>query len=233
MAKVDIVAQHGWGFGADCWDGWRELLPADFALHCIDRGYFGRETTDSPPRPHIIVAHSLGLHLLAPELIASAELLVVLGGFRHFHAADEHQARRSRRMVRLMLARLEHEPTALLADFYNLCGIREASSVSVDVGGCGIVEVSSLAIDRLHEDLELLQQSVLKMEWLFTGMQILILHGVDDRIVPLVRAEELHGLLTGSALRVFSGAGHALPVSHAQECWQQLARAWCLRHPLQ
>ena len=120
MAGVDVVAQHGWGFGAWCWDRWRDVLPAGFALHCPDRGYFGPAVAVAA-QPRIVLVHSLGLHLLSPQLWA-AELIVVLSGFRSFHSPCARQARRSRRTVEQMLARLEREPAALLADFYARCG---------------------------------------------------------------------------------------------------------------
>ena len=85
MAVVDVVAQHGWGFGAWCWDRWRDVLPANFALHCPDRGYFG-PAVEVAVRPRIVLAHSLGLHLLSPQLWAAAELIVVISGFRSFHS---------------------------------------------------------------------------------------------------------------------------------------------------
>ena len=120
MADVDVVAQHGWGFGAWCWDRWRDVLPAGFALHCPDRGYFGSPVAVAA-RPRIVLAHSLGLHLLSSQLWA-ADLIVVISGFRSFHSACARQTRRSRRTVEQMLARLEREPAALLADFYARCG---------------------------------------------------------------------------------------------------------------
>ena len=130
MAVVDVVAQHGWGFGAWCWDRWRDVLPANFALHCPDRGYFG-PAVEVEARPRIVLAHSLGLHLLSSQLCATAELIVVISGFRSFHAASARQARRSRRTVEQMLVRLEREPAALLADFYARCGAPSDSDSTV------------------------------------------------------------------------------------------------------
>ena len=130
MAVVDVVAQHGWGFGAWCWDRWRDVLPANFALHCPDRGYFG-PAVEVKARPRIVLAHSLGLHLLSSQLCATAELIVVISGFRSFHSASARQARRSRRTVEQMLVRLEREPAALLADFYGRCGVSLKSDSTV------------------------------------------------------------------------------------------------------
>ncbi len=213
MAGVDVVAQHGWGFGAWSWNHWRDLLPAGFVLHCPDRGYFGPAVAVAA-QPRIVLAHSLGLHLLSPQLCAAAELIVVIGGFRSFHSPCARQARRSRRMVEQMLARLEREPAALLADFYARCGALPDSRWP------GTIDVGSL-----RRDLQLLQESVLELAAIPVAAQVLILHGSRDRVVPVERAEELCELLPNSALAIVAEAGHALPLTHARACWERVERA--------
>ena len=213
MAVVDVVAQHGWGFGAWCWDRWREVLPANFALHCPDRGYFSPAVAVEV-QPRIVLAHSLGLHLLSPQLWA-AELIVVMSGFRSFHSASARQARRSRRTVEQMLARLEREPAALLADFYARCG---APSDSRWTG--------AIDADSLRRDLQLLQESVLELAAIPAAAQVLILHGSRDRVVPVERAEELHESLPNSTLAIVAEAGHALPLTHVRACWEWVEWAW-------
>lgn len=213
MAVVDVVAQHGWGFGAWCWDRWRDVLPAGFALHHPDRGYFGPAVAVAT-RPRIVVAHSLGLHLLSSELWA-AELIVVISGFRSFHPACARQARRSRRTVEQMLVRLEREPAALLADFYARC------DAPLDSRWTGAIDA-----DSLRRDLQLLQESVLELSAIPAAAQVLILHGSRDRVVPMERAEELRELLTNSALAIVAEAGHALPLTHARMCWERVERVW-------
>ena len=220
MAVVDVVAQHGWGFGAWCWDRWRDVLPANFALHCPDRRYFGPAVAVEV-QPRIVVAHSLGLHLLSPQLWATAELIVVLSGFRSFHSACARQARRSRRTVEQMLARLEREPAALLADFYARCGTPPDSRWP-----------ESIDADGLRRDLQLLQESVLELSAIPAAAQVLILHGSRDRVVPVERAEELREMLPNSALAIVAEAGHALPLTHARACWERVEWAWRGMHPV-
>ena len=214
MAVVDVVAQHGWGFGAWCWDRWREVLPANFALHCPDRGYFA-PIVEVAARPRIVLAHSLGLHLLSPQLYAAVELIVIVSGFRSFHSACSRQARRSRRTVDQMLARLEREPAALLADFYARCGSPPDSRCP-----------GTIDADSLRRDLQLLQESVLELSAIPAAAQVLILHGSRDRVVPVERAEELHESLPNSTLAIVAEAGHALPLTHARACWERVEWAW-------
>ena len=219
MAVVDVVAQHGWGFGAGCWDRWRAVLPAGFALHCPDRGYFGPATTVAV-RPRIVLAHSLGLHLLPPR-IWGAELIAVLSGFRHFHPPCARRAARSRRTVAQMLARLEREPAALLANFYARCG------VPPDRCWPGAIDVASL-----RRDLQLLQERALELAAIPAATRVLILHGRCDRVVPVERAEELSALRPNSVLDIVAGAGHALPLTHPRACWERVERAWRERQPV-
>ena len=220
MAVVDVVAQHGWGFGAWCWDHWRDVLPAGFALHCPDRGYFGPAVAVAV-RPRIVLAHSLGLHLLPSQRCAAAELIVVISGFRSFHSPCDRQARRSRRTVEQMLARLEREPAALLADFYARCGTAPDSRWP-----------ESIDADGLRRDLQLLQESVLELSAIPAAAQVLILHGSRDRVVPVERAEELRELLPNSAFAIVAEAGHALPLTHARACWERVERAWREMQPV-
>ncbi len=219
MAVVDVVAQHGWGFGAWCWDRWRDVLPANFALHCPDRGYFGSAVAVAA-QPRIVLAHSLGLHLLLPQM-GAAELIVVISGFGSFHSSCARQARRSRRTVEQMLARLEREPAALLADFYARCG------APADRHWTGAIDA-----DGLRRDLQLLQESVLELAAIPAAAQVLILHGSRDRVVPVERAEELRELLPNSALEIVAEAGHALPLTHPCACWERVERAWRGIHPV-
>ena len=214
MAVVDVVAQHGWGFGAWCWDRWRDVLPADFALHCPDRGYFGPAVA-AAAQPRIVVAHSLGLHLLSPQLCEAAELIVIISGFRSFHSPCARQARRSRRTVEQMLARLEREPAALLADFHARCGTPSDNRWS-----------GAIDADSLRCDLQLLQESVLELSAIPAAAQVLILHGSRDRVVPVERAEELHESLPNSTLAIVAEAGHALPLTHVRACWEWVEWAW-------
>ena len=217
MAAVDVGVQHGWGFGAWSWDAWRGLMPVGFVLHAPDRGYFGQRVDMDPLRPQIVVAHSLGLHLLAPAWFAAAELVVVVSSFGSFHSRDTKQAWYSRRTVERMLVRLESEPEALLSDFYTRSCAPRVSSLAVSEPVC---------TERLRVDLELLQESEFEPERVAAESQVLFLHGSDDRIVPLERSEELHGRISGSTMSVLEGAGHMLPITHARECWREIERVW-------
>lgn len=215
-SAVEVLLQHGWAWDARCFSGWGAVVPAPFRLHLADRGYFG------PPviprvRPHLVVAHSFGLHLLAPEYLDGARLVVILGGFGNFHPEEGAAARKSRRAVERMRRRLGREPEALLRDFYAACFFPQENSLAMP---------GPTDLDLLGQDLERLDLHGLELEPLAAAERLLLLHGSRDRIVPPERGARLGRQLGAGSLRLLEGAGHALPVTHARDCWELIAQAW-------
>ena len=168
-------------------------------------------------QPQIAVAHSFGLHLLAEQVLAGVRLLVVLGGFQAFHPEEERAGRRSRRLVVRQRQRLASEPEALLADFYAQC-------FSPEIGQRAVPLV--IGHQTLAADLERLDAQTLDLSPLRALPQILLLHGTEDQIVPVERAQELHRQLPKSRLQLIGGASHALPLTRASRCWAHLWQAW-------
>ena len=106
-------------------------------------------------------------------------------------------------------------------DFYALCG----KDGTEDFGGQSRV----VNRRRLQGDLQFLQHSFLDLDYLSGVRRVLLLHGDDDRIIPAERATDLHRALCNSELSVVTAAGHALPMTHARACWQEIERVWNMR----
>ncbi len=168
-------------------------------------------------RGQIVVAHSLGLHILPQACLERAKLLVILGGFQCFHPDEGPAARRSRRVVERMLERLPVEPRGLVGDFYAQCFAPNEN---------GLEAGETINVELLERDLNQLHSGELDLEILRRVPQVMLLHGGEDRIVPLERAEHLHGQLPSSQLTVFADAGHALPFTHARACWEVVEQVW-------
>jgi pimeloyl-ACP methyl ester carboxylesterase len=215
VSEIEVLLQHGWGFGAACWEAWQAAAPPGVRLLAAERGYFGAPAAPAG-QPRLVVAHSFGLHLLEPGWLEGAQLAVVLGGFRAFHP-EGGAGRHSRRLVGRMRQRLVTEPQALLADFYTRCFAPEAGPPALT----GPPDLCLLAAD-----LERLDTSVLDLSALCALPCVLLLHGAEDQIVPVARAQDLHQLLPTSRLQVVTGAGHALPLTRAAACWAYIREVW-------
>ena len=86
---MQVLAMHGWAGQAGTWSHWRQRFEDGGAKwSSADQGYSGGETV-APAWPpgsgrNLLIAHSLGLHLLPAALLAQADAVVLLGSFSAF-----------------------------------------------------------------------------------------------------------------------------------------------------
>lgn len=168
----------------------------------------------STGRRKILVVHSLGLHLVSESLLDGSDLLVIIGGFVHFHDGTDRDARMSKLAVRRMIQKLDREPQQVVADFYENCGLPENYSAAQ------LTRLKNLAL--LKSDLELLDQSALDQKQLLKPKEILILHGEQDSIAPVHHAASLKKLRPDAVVAIHSQASHALPYDYPEWCLQQI-----------
>ena len=86
---MQVLAMHGWAGQAGAWSHWRQRFEDGGARwSSADRGYGGGEAVAPawPPGPerNLLIAHSLGLHLLPAAVLAQADAVVLLGSFSAF-----------------------------------------------------------------------------------------------------------------------------------------------------
>jgi len=231
--NIEIILQHGWAFDSSCFRGWmphlRENQDCEISIQTPDRGYFGEAKSVKPfsesDALKIVVAHSLGMHLLPKEILQSADLLVLSAVFRHFHAGSRLEQKRSAKAVQLMQKRLLEEPLAVLDDFYGSVYSPLLTSQMLLMR-----KISTLNPTLLIEDLQLLDTNEFDLDSISHVGKILIVHGSKDIVVPPSHAHELNEMLPNSSLVLFEGAGHSLPLTHVAPVWISLRNT--LRHLL-
>jgi pimeloyl-ACP methyl ester carboxylesterase len=214
--RTEVILQHGWAFDSRAW--WQWLAPmhsagADVLLG--ERGYFGG-TQFSPKfssnaEMRIIVAHSLGLHMLDDVCLRNADVILSIGSFLQFHPEQPLDRKRSQRVMRMMLDKFRVAPYEVLQQF--LANTYYPASETMPVS----YPHSHLDVDRLFEDLRFLDRTVLDPE-LLRGKQLIIAHGAHDKIVPVTAAAAMIEALPESVFYLFTEAGHALSLTHAPEC---------------
>jgi pimeloyl-[acyl-carrier protein] methyl ester esterase len=218
------VAYHGWGFDRSCWQPWVEgFARRGGELEVGDRGYFHQPV--SPPAERIILAHSYGLHLCPIEHLQQADVLILFSSFVTFHPQQESNKRRSTFMLAQMTTQFEANPQAVLEAFKAKCYHPVPWIQS---------QPSAFNADLLRHDLEGLDVCTLDVAVLKSIPQVLILHGAQDRIVSSTKGRELwEGLPDNSQYVEIEQAGHGLPFTHVEACWdwidQQLGKGWNAR----
>ncbi|TYP95115.1 pimeloyl-[acyl-carrier protein] methyl ester esterase [Fodinibius salinus] len=213
MNNCQIIAYHGWGFGADFWNSWRQSLSKVGTFQAVDRGYFNAPNqvgVNKKDNPVVFVAHSLGLHMIDKALFKEVDLLVVIGGFMHFHPYTAQHKRRSRFVLQEMINDLEVHPKETLQKFYENCFAPQDPPEN---------EIPDINHELLIEDLNALQISERKPETLHKADRICIIHGADDHIVPNKKGRQIYNQCQKKAQYFeLKDAGHALPITNHKQC---------------
>ncbi|HEY9679684.1 MAG TPA: alpha/beta hydrolase [Drouetiella sp.] len=222
MSDLELIFLHGWALNASTWSQFHPVVAAfGSSLFTGERGYF----FDAPKSPsftggaskNVLVTHSLGLHMASEEQLKQADLLVIIGGFMHFHDGDERQAKISRIIVRKMLQKLQQEPERVLEDFYVNCGF-PAKFLS------SFKHLHGFDQELLKNDLELLNESSLDPEKLALPGEVIILQGNMDTIAPPHHAERILKNCRSGKILIHPYGNHALPYEHPEWCLEQINR---------
>lgn len=202
MSRLSLLFVHGWGFDASFWDPLRSTL-GDPAGAAADLGYFGAPFAPQPVGPVLVVAHSLGAMLALADPPPGCVGLVAINGFDRFGAGQDFPGIQ-RRVIDRMLAKLERDPAAAVADFRTRSG--------------GDTAFGSPDARRLANHLLLLRDGDERSRSAAWPWPLLALHGERDPILPSsLRSIVFHG---APRLERHSHAegGHVLPLSHPDWC---------------
>jgi len=214
-----IIAYHGWGLSSEFWSKWDSVLSHAVKFEVSNRGYIGpdqiiRFDSESPSK-RILFVHSFGLHWCPHDVLSMADHLVIFGGFLNFHPDSERQSKRSRFFVQQMLSRFVDEPEEVLQKFIK-------NVYYPNMPDNRFVQ-SDIDHDKLLADLSMIQHETQSIQILHEVPEITILHGEKDKIVSNTKARKLyHNLRYRSQYFEIKHAGHALPHTHADECYSFL-----------
>lgn len=193
-----IALLHGWGFDASLWQSVIPLL-AEFDCRADDRGYFGAAQTAGTA--DLVVTHSLGTlrALAAPR--PGCRGIVAINGFDCFAAHADFSAGVPTRLLDRMLARLDSDPEATLAEFRTRCGAPDAPTLADP--------------DTLRADLQLLREGDGRGLW--RGPLALLSGDADPIVTPAHQTAcftDRPDVIRGSV----PGGGHLLPLTAPTEC---------------
>ena len=215
--SVELLAMHGWGGDSRAWAPWAaEASQRGWQLRTGERGYGAlppeQPAWDGQSRHRIVLVHSLGPHLLEPQLWAGATAVVLLASFAAF--VPEGRAGRPLRTALAGMAsqlRAGHGE-AMLRQFLE----QVASPFPPERLPQGPLEhgLSSVGAERLLADLEWLAATSDLPEGLQGAaarqLPVLIVEAADDQIVCAASREQLKARLPEATVITLPRAGHGL-----------------------
>lgn len=217
VIHAEVIAYHGWGFAASYWQGWESRLRQQgYRLQRFDRGYFGEAVQPrfaASDLTKVIFVHSYGLHLCPVEQLQQANVLVIFSSFCEFHPDRPSLRKRSQQVLQQMMYQFEQNSEFVLTNFQTKCYHPEPWNGTIP---------ESLNCNLLLQDLTALNRATIDLALLQPLPQIVILHGLQDRIVSSSKGQELAQQLPQSHYCEIESAGHALPFTHLDACWSIL-----------
>lgn len=215
--SVELLAMHGWGGDSRAWAPWAaEASQRGWQLRTGERGYGAlppeQPAWDGQSRHRIVMGHSLGAHLVEPQLWAGATAVVLLASFAAFVPEG-----RAGRPLRTALAGMASQlragnGEAMLRQFLE----QVASPFPPERLPQGPLEhgLSSVGAERLLADLERLAATSDLPEGLQGGaarqLPVLIVEAADDQIVCAASREQLKARLPEATVITLPRAGHGL-----------------------
>ncbi len=224
-APLQVIAMHGWAGDSGQWHPWREATaPLGWSWRSGERGYGGLP----PDEPHwrsggkrVVIAHSLGPHLLPAPVLADADAVVLLASFGRF-VPPGGAGRALRTALAGMAAALEdpEEARAMLRRF-----LREAAApdpIEAMPPGPADAPLTATGLERLRADLRRLERAEGLPEAFPKGVPVLLVEAGADRVVSPAARALLREALPQATVLAWANAGHALlraPVVEAVLGW--------------
>jgi len=210
---MQVIAMHGWAGDAQGWESFQAAWQRrGWGWQCGERGY-GQQ----PPKavawsagqgPRVVIAHSLGPHLLPPALLEQADAVVLLASFGRF-VPEGPGGRRLRTAMAAMAEQLASaQASAMLQTFLERAAAPQSASLlppSITAAPLG-----DAGRQRLEQDLALLAATTGLPTAFPPHARVLIVEGGADQIVVPEARALLRDALPAADTLSLAGVGHCL-----------------------
>ena len=212
---MQLIAMHGWAGDSRGWAPWQQACQArGWTWQSGDRGYGDRPPAepewDESPRNarqrRVVIAHSMGPHLLPAELLAQADAVVLLASFGRF-IPEGKAGRRLRLAVEAMAEQLRSERAeTMLGDFLaQAAAPADPALLPPTPFASGL---SVIGRQRLSHDLDALSHTSGLADGFPLQAKVLLVEAGSDQIVAREASEALAACLPQADRISLQGAGH-------------------------
>jgi len=244
MSKGRLIIIAGWAHSADDLSDLSSRLDSRFDVQATSTaalfaGQGTNQQSDHPASryakalnamigksrdPVIIVGWSMGaivalesISLLAPGI----SRLVIISGTARFCSGSGFTPGIPEQNLRAMTAGLSGKPEQTLEHFF-----RDAMFPGTDadqLAGIKAKQAIRQGTDCLHDGLVYLRQTDLRDRLQGITVPTLIIHGEQDRIVPVSAGAFLHGRIANSLIAIHGKAGHTLILDHPAQIAEDIS----------
>jgi pimeloyl-[acyl-carrier protein] methyl ester esterase len=212
---MQLIAMHGWAGDSHGWAPWHQACQArGWSWHSGDRGYGSLSQAEphwneAPPKAsqrRVVIAHSMGVHLLPAEVLSQADAVVLLASFGRF--IPEGKAGRPMRLaIEAMAGQLRSERgETMLADFLaRAAAPADPALLSPTPFDSGL---SAIGRQRLSHDLDALARTSGLPDGFPLQARVLLVEAGSDQIVAREATEALAACLPQADRIALQGAGH-------------------------
>ena len=186
-----VIAMHGWSGDSQSWRFWAEHFQDNgWTWQSIERGY-GHITPYTPTwrklssvdcyQRRVVIAHSLGSHLIETELLQQATDVILLASFSRFipNGIESRLLKTALTSMQKLLGTAE-EKTMLNNFLKKAC---QPESMNAIAAGPITHGLSYEGRKKLEADLELLIQTKNLPKGLSTKTRVLVVQGEEDSII--------------------------------------------------
>ena len=193
-----VIAAHGWAGDAMVWRAWQQRFEArGWHWDAVERGYGQREPHQPSwaelPGQRLVIAHSLGLHLLPETVLQQADAVVSLAGFAAFVPAGAAGRALGVALKGMASCLGTSDEPAMLRKFLSRCA--SPLPLSALPNNPLLRGMHPSGRQRLRDDLVLLQHCRSLPGGWPEGASVLVVQGEQDAIVcPESRTQLLQAL---------------------------------------
>ena len=212
---MQLIAMHGWAGDSHGWAPWQQACQArGWSWQSGDRGYgyLGQAEPhwdEAPPNPsqrRVVIAHSMGAHLLPAEVLSQADAVVLLASFGRF-IPEGKAGRRLHLAIEVMAEQLHSDKgETMLGDFLaRAAAPADPALLSPTPFDSGL---SAIGRQRLSHDLDALRHTSGLPEGFPQQARVLLVEAGSDQIVAQEATDALAACLPQADRITLRGAGH-------------------------
>ena len=214
-----VIAIHGWAGSPCTWSHWQDVLEAKGWIWCnANRGYDG-STPEQPnwsidAQRRVLIAHSLGWHLIDEATLAQATELILLASFGRF-IPEGRPGRRLQTGLEGMFRSLEQGEGPAMLERFMAQVAHPLPSSALPPNKLLQTGITSTGLTRLTRDLHTLKATDRAPSGLPVDARFLLIHGSADAVVTPEAHQDLvdelrHRCIRPPKVQPWMNLGHAL-----------------------